>query len=415
MSARAKLLFLSHTLPFPPDGGVNIRTWHTYRLLAQAFDVTALCFYRRQHRPTPADVERGLEGMRRYGRAEAFAIPQEWSRARLLRDHATSVLTGRAYTILAYEDAAYRRRVAEELSRCDIVHVDSLDLAGYLPLVRQAGKPVVCSHHNVESTLLRRRAATEGSAARRAYLMHQAGLYDRVERAWCPRLSLNLACSPNDAEEFRQLAPGAPFTVVPNGVDVGYFTPSAGTRGIVFVGGLDWFPNRDALQYFADEIRPRLDPALAQPVHFVGRAGEADRAAFRAKGIELTGHVPDIRPFVAEAACFIVPLRSGGGTRLKVLDAWSMGKAIVSTSVGCEGLATRDGENILIRDDAAGFADAITDLLRDAALRERLGAAGRQTVVDTYAWEIIGRDLVGRYESLLRGSNSSGSSRRAES
>ena len=113
------------------------------------------------------------------------------------------------------------------------------------------------------------------------------------------------------------------------------------------------------------------------------------------------GYVPDVRPHFAEAACSVVPLRVGGGTRLKILDAWSMGKAIVSTSIGCEGLETVDGENIMIRDDPSEFAKAVVDVLRDEGLRNRLGRNGRKTAEEIYAWPVIGRKLNAVYQDLL--------------
>ncbi|MEO8029747.1 MAG: glycosyltransferase family 4 protein, partial [Gemmatimonadota bacterium] len=120
-------------------------------------------------------------------------------------------------------------------------------------------------------------------------------------------------------------------------------------------------------------------------------------------GIELTGYVQDVRPYVHDAGCFIVPLRIGGGTRLKILDAWAMGKAVVSTSIGCEGLRAVDGQNILIRDSPKEFAEAVALVLRDAALRQRLGAAARQTVEETYSWEVLSQPMIEAYLGVIAG------------
>jgi glycosyltransferase involved in cell wall biosynthesis len=134
----------------------------------------------------------------------------------------------------------------------------------------------------------------------------------------------------------------------------------------------------------------------------VGRASERERQLYDGKdGACLTGYVDDIRPFVASGACFIAPLRVGGGTRLKILDAWSMGKAVVSTSIGCEGLAAVHGVNILIADTPAAFAEAISRVLNDADLRTRLGEAARETVERCYAWSVIGSSMSDFYTSLL--------------
>jgi len=265
---------------------------------------------------------------------------------------------------------------------------------------------VICVHHNVESVLLARRAEAERHPLRRAYLRHQAALTERTERDWSGRVALNICVSEPDAAVLRGIAPRAKTFVVPNGVDVELFQPAApGSEGLVFVGGTTWFPNLDALQFFCQDILPAIrtrHPGV--PVTWVGRASASERELFRHQyGVELTGYVTDIRPFVQRAACYVVPLRVGGGTRLKILDAWALGMPLVSTTVGAEGLDARDGENILLRDDAAGFAEAVCRLLENEGLRRRLSERARATAVETYSWEVIGRDMIPAYQTVLEG------------
>ncbi|HEU0077290.1 MAG TPA: glycosyltransferase family 4 protein [Longimicrobiaceae bacterium] len=399
---RPKLLFLCQTLPFPADSGVHLRSLNVLRLLSREFDVTAVCFYRRANRATREQVEASLAGLREHAEAEAFPIPQEQSRARLVLDHLRSVALRRVYTRYVHDSPAVEAHLAGLLRdrRFDLVHVDSMDLSGFLPMFR--GIPVVCTHHNVESDLLRRRAAMETGLLRRWYVGLQARLALAEERAWCGRVALNVAASTVDRDLFAGLVPGARFIVVPNGVDTREFRPADGPQeGVVFVGGYDWLPNRDSMEYFAAAVLPRLG---AVKVTWVGRAPEEVRRDFRERhGIELTGYVDDVRPYVQRAACYVVPLRVGGGTRLKILDAWAMGKAVVSTSVGCEGLDARDGENILVRDDPAEFAAAVRRVLEDEALRARLGAGARRTAEEVYDWDVIGRSMIAEYRALLPG------------
>ena len=401
--ARPRLLFLCQTLPYPPDGGVSIRTYHVLRLLAQAFDVTALCFFRASDRPTSRDVATSVTGLSEFAAVQAFPIPQEHAIGRLLWDHTRSLVRGRAYTVFAYESRAFRARLAELLAResFDLVHMDSLDLSGYLPALE--GLPIVCVHHNIEATLLRRRAGLERRRWRAAYIRHQSRLVEREAQRWLGHVALNVAVSSADRDDLLRLAPGARCAVVPNGVDVGRFQPAgAPGTGIVGVGGTNWFPNHDALSYLATELLPRLRTRQHPVVRWVGRASPEDQRRYRdAYDIDLTGYVDDVRPFVEQAACFVVPLRVGGGTRLKILDAWAMGKAIVSTSIGCEGLAAVDGENIVIRDTADGFAEAVAQVLEDVPLQERLGRAGRATVERQYGWELIGRNMVELYREVI--------------
>jgi glycosyltransferase involved in cell wall biosynthesis len=400
---RPRLLFLSQTLPYPPDGGVNIRTYNVLRLLSSAFDVTALCFFRRRERPTTAEVRQSLTALSTMCRVEAFAIPQEHSRARMVWDHARSVLTRRAYTIPTYDSPAYTRslRDALESASFEIVHVDSLDLAGHLRHLPDI--PIVCVHHNVESQLLRRRAARERASLMRGYIGLQADFTEQLERIWCPRFALNVTVSSEDAAELGRVAPDAKTVVIPNGVDTESFRPTEQRGdGIVCVGGINGFANRDGLEYLCDSILPIVRQRVpAIRTRWVGRADPAAQESFKERhGVELTGYVEDVRPHVRAARCFVVPLRVGGGTRVKILDAWAMGMPVVSTAIGCEGLAAVHGENILIADTPSDFADAVIAVLSDDSLAERLGKNARRSAEDQYSWRVVGASMIESYRGL---------------
>lgn len=399
---RPRLLFLCQTLPYPADGGVWIRTYHVLRLLSRAFDITALCFERAASAGEGVDwkVAAGPDALGRFADVEVFPIPQKRSRVRYLWDHLRSVATGRVYTTYLYESRAFRSRVRELLrsNRYDLVHVDSLDLATYLPDCDSV--PVVCVHHDVESALLRRRAAVERHRWRRPYLRLQAGLMEDVERRWCERIALNVAVSQHDRSLLQRIAPGSLVTVVPNGVDADEFRFDGQVGlGIAYVGGTTPFPNRDALAFFCDRILPSVRTLVGNvPVRWIGRASPEEQQHYRDRfGIELTGYVEDVRPMMRQAACHIVPLRTGGGTRLKILNSWAMGKPVVATSLGCEGLEAVDGVNILIRDDPTDFAAAIRAVLETPRLRQRLTDGGRETVNRLYSWDVLGRQLIETY------------------
>ena len=402
LTKRPQLLFLCQTLPYPPDGGVWIRTYHVLRLLARAFDVTALCFERAA---SSGDGSRqrlraSVDALSRSATVEVFEIPQRHSRMRFAWDHFRSVLRQRAYTRYLYESRAFRRRVAELVrSRSfDLVHIDSFDLAGYFP---DCGRvPIVCVHHDVEFDQLRRRAAIERSPWRSAYMRYQARLTEALEREWCDRIALNVAVSETDRAVLEQFAPGSRVAVVPNGVDLDEFQPDGTVgHGMAFVGGTSWFPNRDALEFFCDSIWPHVRAVRSDlPARWIGNATPDEQRHYRDRhGVELTGYVDDVRPSMREAACHIVPLRAGSGTRLKILNSWAMGKPVVSTSIGCEGLAAVDGDNILIRDDPRDFANAILTVLDDAGLRRQLGERGRATAERLYGWDVVGRNMIHTY------------------
>jgi glycosyltransferase involved in cell wall biosynthesis len=409
MTARPRLLFLCQTLPYPPDGGVWIRTFHVLRLLSRAFEITALCFERAGSAGRTAPLGSSVSALERFAKVEAFRVPPKHSRRRFVWDHARSLARRRVYTHYLYDSRAFAARLEAELAatRFDLVHVDSLDLARYIPAC--AGVPVACVHHDVESDLLRRRAGLEPSGLRRWYLGRQSELMREVERRWCGAIALNVAVSDHDRTRLLQLAPDARVVVVPNGVDTAEFAPVPGEpveapTGIAFVGGTQPSPNLDALEYFCTGIKPHLGTELRDvPVRWIGRASAEQQRHYRDRyGVELSGYLDDVRPLMRAAAVHIVPLRIGGGTRLKILNAWAMGKPVVSTSIGCEGLAAVDGENVLVRDDPRRFAMAIARVLGSPELQKRLGGQGRDTVRQRYDWDAVGTAMLDTYLSLTQ-------------
>jgi len=406
---RKRILFLSQCLPFPPHSGVTNRTYHILRELQREFDVALVAFSRRNHQPDSVSRASAAAKLRLVVSdvSEAAVIGSEWSLALKLRSHLSSLFTGKPYIFYDYSDKRFGRALRGELSLAppDLVHMDSMDLYRWLPSIPAV--PIACTHHNVESELLRQRADRIPRRATRAYLRHQANLVERIERRLCSGFDINVMTSERDAEHLRVLAPDARTSVVPNGVDIDYFRPTS-PRGlvpgrVVFLGPTYMFPNRDAVDFFLADVWPLVSRLhQGSTFHLIGKNSVDEKLRFESNhGVRCEGYVPDIRPSFAETECSVVPLRVGGGTRLKILDAWSMGKAIVSTSIGCEGLETSDGRNILIRDDAKGFADAVVQILTDAELRNRLGREGRITVEKHYAWPIVGGHLSSVYTELI--------------
>jgi polysaccharide biosynthesis protein PslH len=281
----------------------------------------------------------------------------------------------------------------------DLIHADTIGLSAFVEDVQ--GVPLVVTHHNIESMLMERRASVQRGLARR-YLARETDKLRRYEERLSPRYDVNIVVSEPDGEVLRTLAPDARIALVPNGVDVEYFSPNgaAETPSLVYTGGLTMFANLDAVLHFLRDIWPRI--VAQQPdVRFyaVGRHPPAEVRAFaeRDPNIVVTGYLEDIRPTVASAAVYVVPLRVGGGTRLKVLDAMAMGKAMVSTSIGCEGIDVRPGEHLLVADTPEAFADATVALLRDPGRRQTLGRAARAKAEATYAWERVGEQLLDAY------------------
>jgi len=223
----------------------------------------------------------------------------------------------------------------------------------------------------------------------------------------CHRFDMCLCVSEEDGRELKSICPEAAIEVVPNGVDTDYFRPKEDDEEeecLVFTGSMDWQPNEDAVVYFCDQILPLIQAELpgvkflivgSNPGYRVMRLGKR-------QGVVVTGWVEDIRPYISNAGVFIVPLRIGGGTRLKILQALAMGKAVISTSIGCEGLNLQPNEHLLVADEPLQFAEGTVRLIRNRSLRRRLGENGKTFVQERYDWDVIVKELELVYRNLSR-------------
>jgi glycosyltransferase involved in cell wall biosynthesis len=288
----------------------------------------------------------------------------------------------------------------------DVVHLDTVFLARYLEAV--SGTPAVLNHHNVESHLLRTRATSQRTPWGRAFFSGEARKVFALERAVVPRVAGNIVVSPLDGERLRQAGSTSRITTVPNGVDVDFFRVSGRVAvdeaSLVFAGGMDWFPNRDAMEFFASEIWPTLSrdhPHRTMTV--IGRnPPQALLGAARDRRLRVLGFVDDVRPHIEAASIYVCPIRVGGGTRLKILDALALSRPLVSTDLGVEGLGLVEGEHYLAANDPAQFVSHIRRLEADAELRARLGDAGRAFVVQRYSWRGIADSLEQAYANAAR-------------
>jgi polysaccharide biosynthesis protein PslH len=391
-----RILWLKSDLLLPLDKGGRLRTWHLMRHLARRHDITYLSF-------SEPGQERQIQGMREVAK-EVVTVPRRDPAKRSVlfyMDAARYLADPLPYAVAKYRSAAYKTKLNTLLRerRFDLVVCDFLVPAVNLPKTLPC--PAVIFTHNVEAEIWRRHAELKSSVpARWLYrLQHKRML--RFEDDTLRRFDGVLAVSDADRETFARLYPEAakkPTWVVRTGVDTEYFVPSRGEAPapqLVFTGSMDWLPNEDAMKYFCADVLPLIraqEPDVRLSI--VGRAPTpAVRALADGDRVEVTGTVDDVRPYMQKAAVYIVPLRIGGGTRLKIFEAMSMGKAVVSTTVGAEGLPVVPGEHALIADDPQTFADAVLALLRDTPRRTQLESAARALVVERYDWSAVAGEL----------------------
>jgi glycosyltransferase involved in cell wall biosynthesis len=307
------------------------------------------------------------------------------------------------YAVAKYRSQAYRERAAALLhtGKFDAVVCDFLPPIVNLPA--RLPCPGILFTHNVEAEIWRRHAETAGTPLARMLFRSQWHRMLRFERDALSRFDLVLAVSETDRLAFDRLYPGAlarPARVVRTGVDTEYFAPPPDTGAperphLVFTGSMDWLPNEDAMVHFVREILPLVRQAEpAATLSIIGRAPTPPvRRLAGVDGVEVTGRVDDVRPHVARGAVYVVPLRIGGGTRLKIFEAMAMRKAVVSTTVGAEGLPVSADVNIAIADGPQRFADEVIRLIRDRQARANLAAAARRLVVERYDWSAVAQDF----------------------
>jgi len=390
---RMRLLWVKSDILLPLDTGGKLRTWHLLRQIASRHTVTYLgCADQDQ---SQSDID---------GMKEVAATVHIVRRRRLRKgtpgfyaSAAMHLVDPLPYAVGRYRSRAFRARLESILrgQRFDLIVCDFLVPAVNLP--NRLPCPSVIFTHNVEAEIWRRHAErTRNRFARFLFdVQHRRML--QFEGRTLARFDGVLAVSDVDRDTFGRLYPDAarrPIEIIPTGVDTEFFAASTSepsARSLVFTGSMDWLPNEDAMNFFCNEVLPlirREEPDVTLAI--VGRAPTPNvmRLA-QLPGVTVTGRVEDVRPHMRAAAAYVVPLRIGGGTRLKIFEAMSMGKAIVSTTIGAEGLPLADGAHLLLADDPRAFADAVVRVLRDIPQRRALETAARRLVVERYDWAAV--------------------------
>lgn len=398
--ASKRILMLTPQFPFPPHQGTALRNYNLLVGLAQEHQVHLLSFGDpASHKDSPLDAL--------CASIRVVAAPQR-SMVHRLKGLLLSRLPDMAQRLASDEFRSALAAMLEDLEP-DVLEVEGIELAPYL-FQGAAGLPqgrrpwLVFDDHNAEYVLQQRAFETDVRQPRRwlaaAYSLVQWLRLCGYEKRACQTADRVVAVSETDAAALRRLDPALEPIVVPNGVDMQFYTAPApplepGTgpsqKDLVFTAKMDFRPNVDAVQWFARRVLPLIRAESPETRFWVVGKDPHPRLAPLAEdpAVVLTGWVPDVRPYIAAAGVYVIPLRIGGGTRLKVLEAMAMGKAIVSTALGCEGFDLTPGQELLIADPPAQFAAEVVRLLRQPERRRELGQAARQVAAARYDWPHI--------------------------
>jgi polysaccharide biosynthesis protein PslH len=383
-------LFLSVFSPLPADNGVKMRTSAMLRALAaEGHRVTLLAFsdsFMTDTNRSPVLPSCHFELLPHVFKS----LSSGGNYAGRLR----GLLSQLPYGVLRLRSEAMVRRIRQLLDSGAVDAVMSEQTEPLVNLPPLVDVPLVLDNQNVEHLILQRYLALESNPAKWCYARLEHLRMRQWERLACHRATVGLACSKHDQALLQALNRPLPVFVAPNVVDVNGYTPAGTDDGVtvLYQGGMDWYPNRDAVGFFVSAILPGLR-RLTPRIRFVA-AGRNPPEKFRRHfaaipDVVLTGTVPDMREQIARAAVCVVPLRIGSGTRLKILEAAAMAKPIVSTRVGAEGLDFVPGEEIILADEPDAFARAVAGLLADVGARRALGQAARRRVEHSYSFPVL--------------------------
>jgi glycosyltransferase involved in cell wall biosynthesis len=388
---------------WPPNTGGRLRSFHLVSELSRRHQVTVVTTH------APGEDPESLAAHLPHAEqvvSVPYAIPKRGSwrfAAALLRSWCSPA----PVDLLKFRVPGVVHAVRQRLDggSVDLCIADFFSATANVPM--NTSVPVVFFAHNVEYMIWKRLCEAEHRRLRRLLLALEWRKMRRSEAGVCARASLTLAVSEVDRARLAGDAPGAAIRAIPTGVDTSYFAPGGSDErpaALVFTGSMDWYPNEDAVLYFMDSILPRIRREVpGASFSIVGRSPSARviAAAAASVGVRVTGTVDDVRPDIADAAVYVVPLRVGGGTRLKIFEAFAMGKAVVSTTVGAEGLPIVSGQHFIRADDPAAFAGAVVALLQDPLRRRTLGAAGRELVETRHSWTQVAREFEERCAQML--------------
>lgn len=410
-----KILWLSHLVPYPPKAGVLLRAHYLIRELCKYHDVDLLAFNQRALiEPYFSSYEEGTEIARRQlqsccGRVEFVDCPVDRSPYGKHLCALKSLVSSYPYNVNWLQDPDFQNLVTgwHKQSHYDLIHCDTISLAPYVSDIDHC--LLSLDHHNVESHMLLRRSQLESNPLKKFYFWQEGMRLQHYEEQVCLQFDTNITCSELDSKRLAAICPSAEFTEIPNGVDTDLFTPGSGESEpatLIFIGTLDWYPNTRAVRYLAYEIWPRIKAKVPDvKVNIIGAGAPADlmELSEREANFNVLGFVDDLKPYLDSATVYVCPIDDGGGTKLKLLDAFSAGKAVVAHQVACEGLRVEDGAQVLLADDPDTYVEKIQSLLSNPELRHKLQNNARKHVEELFSFASIGLKLSKHFSELLNG------------
>ncbi len=404
MNNRLKILFLSNRIPFPIKDGQSRRTYNILRGLAGRNDIYFLSLYESIEEIDPQTIDH-LKSF--CDDVEYIISPSKKISFQMVIRLLRSLVSSDPYTVWRHYSSAYIKRIQDLLKerKFDLIHCDILPLAKTIQRVKTI--PCTLTDHDVCYLKALRISEQSRNLLLRIFMHFESFKLKNFERKIFKQISMGITVSEIDKKILSVLCPEGNFTVIENGVDTDTFRPADGAteaNSLLWVGGFGYSPNREAIYYFLKEIYPLVKKkAKNVKINIVGDGVTKKLKSLSAgdSSINIIGYVDDPIPYIQKATAFIVPILSGSGTRLKTLEAMSAAKAIVTTSVGCEGIDGIDKIHYLIADRPLDFANSIIELFNNPNLQQKLGVNARRLATQKYDWKIVSEKINNLYKNMM--------------
>ncbi|MBL7993017.1 MAG: glycosyltransferase [Candidatus Kapabacteria bacterium] len=402
-----RILAILSRIPYPPTDGGAILTYNTLKYLHRAgHELRVLALNTKKHHQSPEVLREICTSI------QTIDVNTDLTTAGAL----WSALRGESYITSRFYSKPFEELLLRTLrtTPVDVVHIDHTLVAWYARTIRQhlPERPlVVLRTHNVEYMIQERLAKHETMPLRRWYRRYAAGRMKVFEKRFFAECDSVIAITPEDAAQIRAMGYGGAMEVIPAGVDVRDFAPnpdvSPKPNTICYIGGMDWMPNIEAMQWFVRDVMPLVREKLPDvEFHLAGKRMSPEMLEYgQHQSVFTHPDVPSAPVFMQSHEILVVPLLSGGGMRLKIVEAMALGMPIVSTRIGAEGIAVRDGESILFAETPEEFVEKIGMLLANPVLKKRLGEEARRIALERYTWEGIAAQQIRFYDSLLASKN----------
>lgn len=399
-----KILWLSHLVPYPPKGGVLQRSYNLIKEVSKDHEITLFAFNQRDFLkgslPGLSDpLDFACTELRKLVKEiKVFDIPENQSPGGKYWVAFKAILLGSSYNMEWLKSISFRRELISllEHKKFDVIHVDTISLCVYMKYIGKT--PVILNHHNFESKMLLERSRRESNLLKRIFYFNEARSLFKSEKKFIKESNLNITCSDQDSGDIKDIVNVENVIAIPNGVDLSYFSTNRDSQPLknrlILVGGLSWYPNRDAVEYFLSEVWPLLKVRIPSVhVDIIGRnpSEMIKKSAELEPRIHVHGFVDDIREYLWRSEFYLCPIRIGGGTKLKILDALASGCCIIAHPFACKGIEVREGEHVLFAISAEEYVQQIEFLIARPDVCEKLRTEGPKLVEALYGYDAIGK------------------------